>query len=261
MPSRYISRDGEILADRFTDGPYIFQNVHTLGGAARHTAAHTALLRAAAKSLFGFDPEITADELRRRIARLTEACRMPSRVSVRAVVRLYPTGSIEIACDEPSIYAGYVLRSLRPDAICLRMAPPLPSLPTSAAEHTRLLADTMAHTRGARTAILTDSDGTVSARSLTHDRPDVCREAHHARHAGRRRRDLHGRPPRHNIHSSYRTQTLHVDHSRARSLTYRKCNSLRGRTTTISVMRCTASKNFIPLPRAAHCYIRPTPRQ
>lgn len=49
MPSRYISRDGEILADRFTDGPYIFQNVHTLGGAARHTAAHTALLRAAAK--------------------------------------------------------------------------------------------------------------------------------------------------------------------------------------------------------------------
>ena len=63
MPSRYISRDGEILADRFTDEPYIFQNVHTLGGAARHTAAHTALLRAAAKSLFGFDPEITADEL------------------------------------------------------------------------------------------------------------------------------------------------------------------------------------------------------
>ena len=165
MPSRYISRDGEILADRFTDEPYIFQNVHTLGGAARHTAAHTALLRAAAKSLFGFDPEITADELRRRIARLTEACRMPSRVSVRAVVRLYPTGSIEIACDEPSIYAGYVLRSLRPDAICLRMAPPLPSLPTSAAEHTRLLADTMAHTRGARTAILTDSDGTVISES------------------------------------------------------------------------------------------------
>lgn len=165
MPSRYISRDGGILADRFTDGPYIFQNVHTLGGAARHTAAHTALLRAAAKSLFGFDPEITADELRRRIARLTEACRMPSRVSVRAVVRLYPTGSIEIACDEPSIYAGYVLRSLRPDAICLRMAPPLPSLPTSAAEHTRLLADTMARTRGARTAILTDSDGTVISES------------------------------------------------------------------------------------------------
>lgn len=165
MPSRYISRDGEILADRFTDEPYIFQNVHTLGGAARHTAAHTALLCAAAKSLFGFDPEITADELRRRIARLTEACRMPSRVSVRAVVRLYPTGSIEIACDEPSIYAGYVLRSLRPDAICLRMAPPLPSLPTSAAEHTRLLADTMAHTRGARTAILTDSDGTVISES------------------------------------------------------------------------------------------------
>ena len=161
MPSRYISRDGEILADRFTDGPYIFQNVHTLGGAARHTAAHTALLRAAAKSLFGFDPEITADDLRRRIARLTEACRMPSRVSVRAVVRLYPTGSIEIACDEPSIYAGYVLRSLRPDAICLRMAP----LPTSAAEHTRLLADTMARTRGARTAILTDSDGTVISES------------------------------------------------------------------------------------------------
>lgn len=166
MPSRYISRDGEILADRFTDEPYIFQNVHTLGGAARHTAAHTVLLCAAAKSLFGFDPEITADELRRRIARLTEACRMPSRVSVRAVVRLYPTGSIEIACDEPSIYAGYVLRSLRPDAICLRMAPPLPSLPTSAAEHTRLLADTMARTRGARTAILTDSDGTVISESV-----------------------------------------------------------------------------------------------
>lgn len=157
--SRYISRDGEVICDRFSEGAYIFQNVHTFGGEARHAAAHIALLCTAARRLFGIEVHISADELRRRIARLAEACRMPSRVSVRAIVRLYPTGTMEIACDEPSIYAGYVLRSLRPDALFVRMSPPLPSLPTSAAEHTRLMADALAHARGAHTAIMTDGEG------------------------------------------------------------------------------------------------------
>lgn len=162
---RYISRDGELLADTLSDGPYIFQNVHTLDGRPRHTAAHAALLRTAARRLFGVEPGLTADELRRRIVRLTEACLAPSRVSVRAIVRVYPTGSIEIACDEPSIYAGYVMRSLRPDAVCLNMAPPLPSLPTSAAEQTRLIADTLARTHDAHTAIMTDAAGCVVSES------------------------------------------------------------------------------------------------
>ena len=162
---RYISRDGELLADTLSDGPYIFQNVHTLGGRPRHTAAHAALLRQAGRRLFGVEPGLTADELRRRIVRLTEACLAPSRVSVRAIVRLYPTGRIEIACDEPSIYAGYVLRSLRPDAICINMAPPLPAMPTSATEHTRLMADTLARTHGAHTAIMTDAAGCAVSES------------------------------------------------------------------------------------------------
>lgn len=157
--SRYISRDGEVICDSFSEGAYIFQNVHTFGGEARHAAAHIALLCTTARRLFGIEVHISADELRRRIARLAEACRMPSRVSVRAIVRLYPSGVMEIACDEPSIYAGYVLRSLHPDALFVHMAPPLPSLPTSAAEHTRLMADALARTRGAHTAIMTDGEG------------------------------------------------------------------------------------------------------
>lgn len=163
--NRYISRDGETVAGTPSDGPYIFQNIHTLGGKPRHTAAHVDLLHRTARRLFGLDLRLTADELRRRIVRLTEVSRVPARVSVRAIVRLYATGSIEIICDEPSIYAGYVMRSLRPDALCLNMAPPLPSLPTSAAEQTRQLADTIARARGAHTAILADASGNVVSES------------------------------------------------------------------------------------------------
>lgn len=163
--SRYISRDGELSEGPFSEGCYLFQNIHTLGGRARHTARHMALLRHAARVLFGLDFRLTPAEAERRIARLAEACRMPSRVSVCAVMRLYPSGSVEIACDEPSIYAGYVLRSLRPDAVCVRMSPPLPSLPTSSAEHTRLMADALARTRGAHTAIMTDAAGNVVSES------------------------------------------------------------------------------------------------
>ncbi len=162
---RYISRDGELTAGSFSEGVYLFQNIHTLGGAARHTAAHAALLRSAARTLFGLDLRITADGLQRSIGELAEACRLPSRVSVRVIARVYPSGTIEMACDEPSIYAGYVLRSLRPDAVCLRIVPPLPSLPTSAAEHTRLLTDVAARARGAHTAIMTDAAGAVISES------------------------------------------------------------------------------------------------
>lgn len=165
IPDRYISRDGEIIPGTLSDGAYIFQNIHTLGGKPRHTAAHIDVLRTAARKLLGMELQLTANELQRRIVNLTEACVVPSRVSVRVIVRLYATGTIEIACDEPSIYAGYVLRSLRPDAICLNIAPPLPSMPTSAAEQTRVLADAVARSRGVHTAILTDATGYVVSES------------------------------------------------------------------------------------------------
>jgi len=140
-------------------GPYVFQNVHTLGGECRRMRRHIEVLAAAAEQMFGVDPDLDAAEAGRAARRLAEACRLTRNMTVRLVVKVYPSGDVTMEYDEPSIYRGYVLRSLRPEAVCVNMTPPLWQFPTSAAAETRALADATAVARGFHTAVLTDAAG------------------------------------------------------------------------------------------------------
>ena len=80
-------------------------------------------------------------------------------------MKVYPSGDVVMEYDEPSIYRGYVLRSLRPEAVCVNMAPPLWQFPTSVAAETRALADATARARGFHTALLTDAAGNLVSES------------------------------------------------------------------------------------------------
>ncbi len=158
---KYMIADGLLQPASPQDGPYVFQNVHTLGHRCRNMRRHIEILDSAAKRLFGVKHGLTTREAEQHAARLLEACRMSRSVTVRIILKVYPAGLTVMECDEPSIYGGYVLRSLRPEAVCMAMTPPLPEYPTSIMEHTRAMADAIARTRGFHTAILTDAGGKV----------------------------------------------------------------------------------------------------
>lgn len=141
--------------------PFLFQDVHTIAYRCRRMQSHIEVLDSASRRLFGLRLRLSAGEAERRAARLLETCRLSRNASVRLTMKLYPSGDVAMECDAPSIYAGYVLRSLRPEAVCIAAPPPMPSLPTSAAAQTRELADAMARARGFHTAILTDAAGGI----------------------------------------------------------------------------------------------------
>ena len=157
----YMSVNGQLQPPRPVAGPYVFQNVHTLGYRCRHMGRHIEILSAAALRLFGTGLRLDPQQAERQAVRLLEACRRARGVTVRIVLKAYPSGDVVMECDEPSIYGGYALRSLRPEAVCMAIAPAMARYPTSAMAETRSLADAMARAQGFHTAILTDSGGNI----------------------------------------------------------------------------------------------------
>lgn len=158
---KFMIRNGEILAERFYDTPYVFQNIHTLNHKARYTAEHLTLLNYSAEELFGerLKPNITKEQVEHQIEALLSANRLTRNASILVEIRLDAIGNYELRSHEPSLYSGYVLRSLHPDAVCLPLDMPLPQHPTSAAAATRLMADTIARKCGFHTAIIAERDG------------------------------------------------------------------------------------------------------
>ena len=97
----------------------------------------------------------------KQIASLLGAARLSRKVSICITLKQYASGDVTIEYDEPSIYSGYVMRSLRPEATCLRMQIPLESYPTSASVEACNLAEAIAQGRGYHTAIIIDADDTI----------------------------------------------------------------------------------------------------
>lgn len=158
---KYMIADGRMQPASPQAGPYVFQNVHTLGYRCRNMRRHIEILDSAARRLFGVKHGLTTRDAEQHATRLLEACGMSRNVTVRIMLKVYPTGLTVMECDEASIYSGYVLRSLRPEAVCMAITPPMPEYPTSAMEQTRAMTDAIARTRGFHTAILTDAGGNV----------------------------------------------------------------------------------------------------
>lgn len=158
---KFMLRNGELQAESFSDTPYIFQNIHTLNHQARYLTEHLSWLNRSAKELFGeqLKANISAAQVNHHIEELLAINRLTRNASICVEIRLDAVGNYELRCHEPSLYAGYVLRSLQPEAICLNTEIPLQQHPTSAAIATRQLADVAARKNGFHTAILAERDG------------------------------------------------------------------------------------------------------
>lgn len=160
--TRYMIEDGRLTTLCHRQGPYLYQQIHTLDYRARNAAAHAGVMARKAQALFGVRFSLSAERLEGEVEQLLTASRLSRRVSTCVTLRCYPTGEYTLICDEPSIYGGYVMRSLRPEAVTMELKMPLPHHPTDASFATRQLADTIARSRGYHTAIIVDGEQVIS---------------------------------------------------------------------------------------------------
>lgn len=136
---------------------YLYQTVHLARGCARNAEAHAARLDAASRELFGrgYAPA----RLAARIEALAAAERYPTGVSGFVRIELGADGEEHLTPAGVSLYDGYALRSLQPEAVTLRYDLPLTEAPTSAREAAAQLARHMAERAGADVAVRCDREG------------------------------------------------------------------------------------------------------
>ena len=158
---RYMILDGELLEWQHLAGAYIYQNIHTLEYQPRHIEHHVEILSALSEELFGIEFYLSAETLTQQIGTLLEQMRASRQRSIRAVVKQYASGSVTIECDAPSLYRGYAVRSLRPDAVTMRIDMPLELYPTSASVAAREVADSIVRNRDFHTALMMSGNGEI----------------------------------------------------------------------------------------------------
>ena len=136
---------------------YLYQTVHLARGRARNAEAHAARLNAASRELFGrgYAPA----RLATRIEALAAAERYPTGVSGFVRIEVGADGEERLTPAGVSLYDGYALRSLQPEAVTLRYDLPLTEAPTSAREAAAQLARRMAERAGADVAVRCDREG------------------------------------------------------------------------------------------------------
>lgn len=136
---------------------YLYQTVHLARGRARNVEAHAARLDAASRELFGrgYAPA----RLAARIEALAAAERYPTGVSGFVRIELGADGEERLTPAGVSLYDGYALRSLQPEAVTLHYDLPLTEAPTSAREAAAQLARRMAERAGADVAVRCDREG------------------------------------------------------------------------------------------------------
>lgn len=138
---------------------YLYQTVHLRRGRPRLVAAHAAVLAEAARALFGLEYAPDPELLERRIAEAARAERYPSAVSGFVRIELTAGGEERIVPAGVSLYDGYALRSLMPDASVVQYDLPFGEAPTSVREAAAELARYRAAQAGAGVALRCDAAG------------------------------------------------------------------------------------------------------
>lgn len=140
---------------------YLYQTIHIAQGRARNVAAHIALLDAASRNLFGRPYAPAEAELSARIGQTASAEGYPRTVSGFVRLELRPDGEDRLTPAGISLYDGYALRSLMPDAATVCYDLPLTDAPTTLREAATRLADLNATRHGFRQSVQCDADGVL----------------------------------------------------------------------------------------------------
>ncbi len=138
---------------------HLYQTVHVADERPRLVRAHAALLAEAARTFFGCDYAPDVRLLESRIAALVRSERYPRSVSSFVRIEVSDNGTERLRPAGYSLYNGYALRSVMPDARVVRCEVPGIELPTSGREALHRLADRRARALGADLAVRADLHG------------------------------------------------------------------------------------------------------
>ena len=145
---------------------YLYQTVHVLDGECLCLREHLAVLDRWSRELFGRPAGLRQQPLARQIEALA-AQTAPADCDLSQFVRIVVPASgdpaFRLESAGISLYRGYDLRSLMPDAVTLQYEPPLFDAPTSAREAAVELARQYAGLQGASVAVRCDRNGTLMA--------------------------------------------------------------------------------------------------
>lgn len=158
---RLVIFDGVLQPWQYIDTPYVYQNIHTLGYHPYNLSAHIVALNAAAKALFNAELSVSVQDIENQINALLTNQRLSLNVSICVVLKLYASGEYSLENTEPSIYQGYALRGLRPEACFMYQRPDVSGHPSSATLAARNMANAMAKRENIHTAIILDSNDNV----------------------------------------------------------------------------------------------------
>ena len=132
---------------------YLYQTVHILDGESLCLREHLAVLDRWSRTLFGCPGPQDAREVGTAIAA----------VAGREAPGSDRSKFLRLEFEGVSLYRGYDLRSLMPEAVTLQYEPPLFDAPTSAREAAVELARQYAGLQGASVAVRCDRNGTLMA--------------------------------------------------------------------------------------------------
>jgi branched-subunit amino acid aminotransferase/4-amino-4-deoxychorismate lyase len=158
---KYMILNGELTLWQPATEPFVYQDIHTLGHQCRYTQQHIDFLNIAGSNLFGKKLNTSTDAIELQIRELLKANRAIRNYTIGVRLSLDSDGNYRLEDYEATIYSGYVLRLLRPTALCIASDVPWPAFPTSALLQTKQLADVIARQRDIHEAILTDSQGHI----------------------------------------------------------------------------------------------------
>lgn len=164
---KYMMLNGELLIEEFSDTPYVYCNILTLGRKAYFVEEHIQRLTASADELFHEVKTLSPQLIEEQIATLLEANYASRLNNIKVEMRLNSVGDLSLYCHEATIYSGYIMRPLRPEPYLYPITIPQPRHSTSASQATLLMADAMARAQGYGIAITTDADGHIIQESST----------------------------------------------------------------------------------------------
>lgn len=139
----------------------IRQIIHVRGREPRFLSEHLGELERAWYALFRRQLKLDRAEVRQALLTLLDRERYPIEGSAYVALEVAADGGWHLHPEGDSLYRGYVLRALRPEAVTIRFDLPFDGLPTAAAALTWQTARRMAEQRRAGAVVRLSADLTL----------------------------------------------------------------------------------------------------
>mgnify|MGYP003308573564 CR=1 FL=1 len=140
--------------------PFLYQIVHLYQGRARMLKEHVARLHVASCDLFGRAYRPDLKQLEQRLLAEVERERYPDAVSSFVRIELFDTGEENTFGVGTSLYAGYALRSVRPETLSIPYDLPYETM-SVASLSAHAVAQCRARAQGADEAVRVDREGVI----------------------------------------------------------------------------------------------------